>query len=99
MKVTLIRRSNLLIAIFIMACALSFPIQGFAQGRGHGRGLDKKAVKFVNGHDARDGRWDGRGPRPRFARSIWDGTGYRYRNRNWRKRGHKHRGAYRAYRR
>ena len=23
---------------------------------------DKKAEKFVNGHDARDGRWDGRGP-------------------------------------
>lgn len=36
-----------------------------AQGRGRGRGnsnLDKKCAKFVNCHDARDGRWDGRGP-------------------------------------
>jgi hypothetical protein len=33
-----------------------------AQGRGRGRGLDKKCEKFVNCHDARDGRWDGRGP-------------------------------------
>ena len=32
------------------------------QGRGRGRGLDKKCDKFVNCHDARDGRWDGRGP-------------------------------------
>ena len=23
----------------------------------------KKSGKFINGHDARDGRWDGRGPR------------------------------------
>lgn len=35
---------------------------GMAQGRGRGRGLDKKCDKFVNCHDARDGRWDGRGP-------------------------------------
>ena len=35
-----------------------------AQGRGRGRdrGFDKKCEKFVNCHDARDGRWDGRGP-------------------------------------
>jgi hypothetical protein len=33
-----------------------------AQGRGRGRGQEKKAGKFKNGHDARDGRRDGRGP-------------------------------------
>jgi hypothetical protein len=36
-----------------------------AQGRGRGRGnsnMDRKCAKFVNCHDARDGRWDGRGP-------------------------------------
>ena len=33
-----------------------------------GRGLDKKDEKFINGHDARDGRWDGRGPKPRVRR-------------------------------
>src|SRR5262245_18799521 len=34
--------------------------------RWRGRVHDKKAEKFINGHDARDGRWDGRGPRSRF---------------------------------
>jgi len=38
------------------------------QGRGRGRGLDKKCEKFVNCHDARDGRWDGRGRRDRDSR-------------------------------
>ena len=41
---------------------VAMPALTFAQGRGRGRGQDKKAEKFVNGHDARDGRWDGRGP-------------------------------------
>src|SRR5262245_16802406 len=30
--------------------------------RNRWRKRDKKAYKFINGHDARDGRWDGRGP-------------------------------------
>ena len=54
---------------------VAMPVLTFAQGRGRGRGLDKKNEKFVNGHDARDGRWDGRGPnrsrnigRDRFGR-------------------------------
>ena len=35
-----------------------------AQGRGHGNGKwGNKCEKFVNCHDARDGRWDNRGPR------------------------------------
>jgi hypothetical protein len=34
--------------------------------RWRGRAHDKKAEKFINGHDARDGRWDGRGPRSRY---------------------------------
>lgn len=34
-----------------------------AQGRGRRSSQwDKKCEKFVNCHDARDGRWDGRGP-------------------------------------
>jgi len=39
----------------------SLPVMTSAQGRG--RGQEKKLDRFVNGHDARDGRWDGRGPR------------------------------------
>jgi hypothetical protein len=39
------------------------------QGRWRGRNKrNKKAEKFINGHDARDGRWDGRGPRPDLRR-------------------------------
>jgi hypothetical protein len=35
---------------------IAMPTLAFAQGRGRGRGRDKKAEKFINGHDARDGR-------------------------------------------
>jgi len=53
---------------FASILVLVLPIISFAQGRGNGKGngngpdLDKKCAKFVNCHDARDGRWDGRGP-------------------------------------
>ena len=55
---------------------LAMPVLTFAQGRGRGRGrgadVDKKCGKFVNCHDARDGRWDGRGPdRTRRDRDIF----------------------------
>jgi hypothetical protein len=43
-----------------LICILSS--SAFAQGRGRGMGLGRKSAVFVNGHDARDGRWDGRGP-------------------------------------
>jgi hypothetical protein len=50
------------ILIFGLATTSAFA-QG--RGRGHGRGpnLDRKCNVFVNCHDARDGRRDGRGPR------------------------------------
>ena len=41
-----------------------------AMGQGRGRRvshLDKKCAKFVNCHDARDGRLDGRGPNRRVG--------------------------------
>jgi hypothetical protein len=38
------------------------------RGRGHGNGRwGNKCDKFVNCHDARDGRWDDRGPRRRMS--------------------------------
>ena len=46
--------------VTLTLCLLS--TSAFAQGRGRGRGLERKSSVFVNGHDARDGRWDGRGP-------------------------------------
>lgn len=58
-------RMNLPVAIlFALILAMVLPIISFAQGRGNGRGAGKpdKCSKFVNCHDARDGRVDGRGP-------------------------------------
>lgn len=60
-------RMNAPVAIlFALIVTMTLPIISFAQGRGNGRGprsnLDKKCAKFVNCHDARDGRLDGRGP-------------------------------------
>ena len=55
------RRTALRIAFGIVMLCLLFT-SAFAQGRGRGRGLERKSSVFVNGHDARDGRWDGRGP-------------------------------------
>jgi hypothetical protein len=59
-------KRNVLLIVFSLALAIALPATAFGQGRGNGRGrgpdLDKKCGKFVNCHDARDGRWDGRGP-------------------------------------
>ena len=62
MKSGFLKRIVLLLVTFTVMAPLSLPT--FAQGRGNGRGVSKKSTKFVNGHDARDGRFDGRGPRP-----------------------------------
>ena len=58
-------RFALLITTLAVVVNLALSIETFAQRRG--RFNDKKAGKFINGHDARDGRWDGRGPRARFG--------------------------------
>lgn len=42
--------------ILAMLAVLILPVSSFGQGRGRGRG--KPTEVFVNGHDARDGRWD-----------------------------------------
>src|SRR5262245_5875334 len=54
---------------------LSIPVYVSAQGRGHGQGLNKKSTKVVNGHEARDGRFDGRGARTRPPRTRRNGLG------------------------
>ncbi len=61
----------LLTALLICtATAASFDHHGKGKGKGKGRGNShqqsnqrKKDDKFVNGHDARNGRLDGRGPK------------------------------------
>ena len=54
------------LVLFAAIAIFGISITSYAQGRGNGRGngsnIDKKCAKFVNCHDARDGRWDGRGP-------------------------------------
>lgn len=61
-----------LITILFSLSALAMP---FDHGKGKGKdkrknhhiqpNSRKKAEKFINGHDARNGRWDGRGPKRR----------------------------------
>lgn len=60
--------------VFALAAVLMLPLFAFAQGRGRGNGRGKPSEVFVNGHDARDGRWDGRGPqgRGRDRDRDWD---------------------------
>jgi|GEM_PF-1489743 len=76
-------RGHLWTAAFMLLLAVAVPASTFAQGRGRGRdrysGADKKCGKFVNCHDARDGRWDGRGPRRNSYRNRVDYIGRRYR--------------------
>lgn len=52
------KSQGLLMRVFMLALVafLALPASAFAQGRGQGRG--KPTDVFVNGHDARDGRWD-----------------------------------------
>ena len=94
----------LMTALFGVSLLVVLPANGFAQGRGHGHGKgwgdfdrdDKKCAKFVNCHDARDGRVDGRGPQrdtDRFRnvgnwrtvheRRHWN-NGYYYDRQRWR---------------
>src|SRR5215470_8244354 len=54
-----------LLGIVAVSLLLIFAVSTNANAQGHGRRgsqWDKKCSKFVNCHDARDGRWDGRGP-------------------------------------
>ena len=61
---------------FLVLIGASFEAQ--AQGRGRGNSKwDKKCAKFVNCHDASEGRWDGRGPRR--DNDNWSSGRYRHR--------------------
>jgi len=79
-KSALMKWPALLIAVVMIASTFLLPSYGFAQGRGRGRVLSKKSAKFVNRHDARDGRWDGRGPKLKIGKRIYRGRG---RHRGW----------------
>lgn len=85
------KRNLIAIAVMALLLAIATPATSFAQGRGYGRDRDwnnnywsrnKKCRKFVNCHDARDGRWDRRGARgERVGNVVWRNR-YVVRNRN-----------------
>lgn len=81
MNRTLHKRATLWAALLMLVFAVAAPTV-MAQGRGQGRGQAKKAGKFKNGHDARDGRWDGRGPRGGRDDRYDDDDDYRYNDDN-----------------
>lgn len=59
----------------VLLLIIAVPATSFGKDRGRrGRGRDwndRKCGKFVNCHDARDGRWDNRGPRRDSSRWRW----------------------------
>lgn len=61
------KRNLFAMAVIALLLTLAMPATSFGKDRGrHGRGRDNrrwKCGKFVNCHDARDGRWDSRGRR------------------------------------
>jgi hypothetical protein len=98
MKRDLLKKVSFITAILVMACVLLAPVEGFAQGRGRGYRVTKKGEKFINGHDARDGRWDGRGPKRRIIRSSRYDS-YYYTDRSGNRRSPRNRRSYRLDRR
>jgi hypothetical protein len=60
--------------ILVLALLMIFAMSTDTMAQGRGRRVsqwDKKCSKFVNCHDARDGRWDGRGPDRRRSTNIF----------------------------
>ena len=85
---TVKRNRNIWLVLMSLFLLATLPTVTSAQGRGRGRGQEKKLDKFVNGHDARDGRWDGRGPgyerRTDISNVVWrQRRGDRFRDREF----------------
>ncbi|HEY2963415.1 MAG TPA: hypothetical protein VGJ37_13410 [Pyrinomonadaceae bacterium] len=72
-------------AALVLLLGLSVSSPALGQGRGRRAGLggfDRKCAKFVNCHDARDGRWDGRGPRRNARNTFWTRNRWSHSRRN-----------------
>jgi hypothetical protein len=97
------RQGLILVVLATMLLTIAMPATSYAQRRGRDRdrwndnywSRNRKCGKFVNCHDARDGRWDGRGARGdrvgnRFwrnrHRSRWHTRTFTVNNNNWRRR-------------
>lgn len=82
---------GILVLSLLMVVSVATDVMGQGRGRRVSRGSDRKCSKFVNCHDARDGRWDGRGPDRRsdsnfFRRSRRRNRDRDFDNRRWRRR-------------
>lgn len=79
-----INKQGFLASAFMIVLAAVFAMPTIALGQGKGKGRGKPTEVFVNGHDARDGRWDKDNDRRRQSRD--DDNDWRRRNRNddWR---------------
>lgn len=93
-----LRTSKTFLGILVVGLVMVFGASSSdAMGQGRGRRashFDKKCEKFVNCHDARDGRWDGRGPDRttgfnnfrryrRYRNNDFNTRRVRYRNRDY----------------
>lgn len=91
MQVLTRNRNFLRVAMVAMIVTMAVPATTFAKQHGRDRGYnkwEKKCEKFVNCHDARDGRVDGRGRRfddwsrdRRFRQRYWNDDDFRTRQR------------------
>lgn len=63
MKLTVFRKLIGAAVLALLVVTMSTEVLGQGRNRRVSGRTDKKCGKFVNCHDARDGRWDGRGPR------------------------------------
>jgi len=84
------KRINRILLLFLASLAIvALPAAAFSQGRGWGQ--DRKYERFVNGHDARDGRWDVQQRRFRdrrldnddFRRDRWRDQRFEFRRRRF----------------
>ena len=67
MKVSISRNVvGFALLVLLMILSVSYEAMGQRRGRRVSQ-MDRKCAKFVNCHDARDGRWDGRGPNRRVS--------------------------------
>src|SRR6185503_2173668 len=71
MKLVTFRNFLMIGALGIVVTSASYEARAQGRGRGHSN-EDKKCAKFVNCHDASEGRWDGRGPRRGNDNDNWN---------------------------
>jgi hypothetical protein len=73
-KMMINKRQRFLASVFMLVLAtfLALPTGAFAQGKSKNKGRGKPIEVFVNGHDARDGRWDRDNDRRRQNRNNDD---------------------------